>query len=311
MKNKRGASSALWIIAALVAVYFLVPGVNTFVNGIFTPATPNQQTQQYNSIVPIITAAPVDLQSAGTTVGTTGNQFSVNSGAFSALTLGTSTAQQGQTVDILFVNGTTYHNAYVTGIVVSTTSFPVTVKLNKNATVTENMYNTVGQVMSNGVGGWVTNQTQLGTGSTYNFKDEMQAASLTSTNDMLCVIEIVNGVNASTSPLGAVLTGGSGVTFVSTSKPTWYTTNSSNSNVYLYKVKALSTSATQTFNLAVTAKTLGDFAPSAGGNFGLAKTCYTEETFLDPNTGKVVTDVADSNGLLKSMAAYSYKIAFQ
>ncbi|MFA6073981.1 MAG: hypothetical protein WC758_07740 [Candidatus Woesearchaeota archaeon] len=313
MKNKKGAMSSgavILVIAILLGAYFFVPSVSTTVNGLFKGAPAPTEAPIYNSIVPIITATAVDRQSAGTSVGTSGNQYSVNSGAFGALTLGTTTAQQGQLIDILFVNNTQYHNKLVTGVKSTPTTFPISVQLDKNASVTENMYNTVGQVMSNGLGAWTTNQTRLGNGATYNFKDEMQAASLTSTGDMLCVIEIVNGVNASTSPLGAVLTGGPGVTFVGTSKPTWYTTNTSNSNVYLYDVKALDSSATQTFNLQINSKTTGEFGASAGGNFGVSKICYTKETFLDPNSGKVVTEVADSNGLLKSIARYEYKVAF-
>jgi hypothetical protein len=309
--NKQGKISGglvILVVAVLIAgYYFNVGGVQGFFNG--TPKT--TPTEPQNSIVPIVSATIVDRQSPGTSVGTTGNQYSVGAGSLGALTLGTTTAQQGQTLNILFVNNTQYHNKYVEGIVVTTTTFPLSVKLDKNSSVTENMYNTVGQVMTNGVGGWTTNQTTLGNGATYNFKDEMQGSALSSTNDMVCVIEIVNGVNASTSPQGAILTGGSGVTFIGTSKPTWYTTNTSSSNVYLYDVKALDSSATQTFNLQINSKTTGNFDVSAGGNFGVAKTCYTKETFVDPNSGKVVTDVADSNGLLKSIARYSYKIAFQ
>jgi hypothetical protein len=311
---KIGLGGILLIVLALVAIVYIVsPSTITNLLGT-TPATTPSTTTGGNNIVttnPIISDQALDRQASGTLVGLTGSQYSINDGGFNTVTLGTTTIVPGQKLSLLLVNGTQYHNVYLPSFVTEVGSFPLTTYFDKNATVTENMYNTVGQVMTNGVGDWITNQTVLGDGASYTFKDEMTAASLSSTNDMTCVLEIVNGVNASSTPMGAILSGGSGVTYVSNSKPTWYTVNTSNSNTYLYDVKALNTPATQTFSIVLNSKSTGNFGVSAGGNFGFAKTCYTKEWFIDPNTGKPTYDVADSNGAIKSIARYSYKVGFQ
>jgi len=296
------AKNAWLIILVIVGVIVAMQYI-----GKAPSVTPSPQAGAGGNIIttnPTIAIAASDAQAGGTSVGNTW-QASVGGGSFGAA--GSPTlAVPGQTVALFVINGTTYHNLYVDALTVTPTTFPASVKLNKNATVTESMYTTIGLVMSNTATGAARtqNQTDLGDGATYNWKDEMQANSLTSTQDLVCLVEISAGINASSSPSGAILDGAQPV---STSKPTWYTTAGVNSNVYLFNVPALSTAATKTMNLQINAKSTGRFSAASF----VKKACYTKEWFIDPNSGKATFDVADSNGNVKSMAIYSYQTYFQ
>jgi hypothetical protein len=136
----------------------------------------------------------------------------------------------------------------------------------------------------------------------------MTASALTSTQDMVCIVEIEAGTNASTSPAGAALDlNGVAIPVLSTSKPTWYSTLGTASNVYQFEVAPLDTTALQTFHVTLVAKPTGRFSAATR----MVKTCYTKEYFEDPVTGKIVYDVADSLGNLKSMAQYKYTVYFQ
>jgi hypothetical protein len=319
MKNKNGKMSVLSILGivaiALVAVYLISPSTITNILGTTPAVTPSTTTGGTNIVTtnPIISVQALDKLASGTLVGLTGSQYSINDGGFNVVTLGTTTVVPGQKLSLFLVNGTQYHNVYLPSFVTEVGSFPLTQYFDKNATVTENMYNTVGQVMSNGnyLDNYGVNQTRLGNGATYTWKDEMTASSLSSTNDMTCILEVTDGLNASTTPQGAILSGGSGVTYIGASKPSWYSVNNSNANVYLYDVKALNTPATQTFTVTLNSKSTGSFNPTVtAGGPGFMKTCYTKENFIDPNTGKPTFAVADSNGNVKSIARYKYFVAF-
>lgn len=290
-----------WLLAVIVGIVVIAAfQMHWFGLGL---ASTGEQTQTGPSYISTgattLTVVGSDSLSPGTSVTGT-SQVSVNGGLFAAGTFSIS-ASPNDVLDVLVINGTTYHNAVVSAA--KTPQAPtgrINVALAKNASVTENIYTTTGLVIASGT----QNQTDLGNGASYNLKDEMTAAALTSTNDMVCIIEITAGNNASTTPAGATLNGQNAI---STSKPIWYTTAGINSNVYSFNVPAISSSATQTFTVGLNAKSTGRF--SAGSQ--MIKTCYTKENFVDPNTGKLVYDVADSNGLVKSMAAYSKTVTFQ
>lgn len=260
---------------------------------------------------PTIAVSAFNAQASGTSVGTSlVYQFNGAGGFVST----PATAVPGQTLEIIITNGTygttstaTYHAAHVPVFTVGTGSFPVSVPMNKNATVTENVYSTTGIVMTNGAGG-ASNQTALGVGATYNFKDEMTPSALTKTQDMTCIIEINYGVNASITPQGAILSlAGSPLPLKSTSAPAYYTTVGTNSRVWVYDVPSLQGGATATFNVNINTASTKDLP--AGTE--ILKHCYTKEWFVDPNTALATFDVADSNGLLKSINTYGYDWFFQ
>ena len=272
-----------------------------------TVPTNTQQTSNPTGGVSIVTTNPTidiagqDAQQPGTAVATTGSKYQINGAGFKAVTLGTTTAIPGQTIDLFLVNGTQYHNQVVQNLPVKVDTFPVKVAFNKNATVTENIYTTTGLVITNG--GGAQNQTDLGNGKSYNLKDEMGVDSLTSTQDMVCIIELTSGNNASTS--SPVTYGGQQP--YSTSKPQWYTPAGVNSNVYLFNMPAISDTQTRTNTIQLTAKSDGRFIATSS----MIKTCETKEWFVDPVSGKLTYDIADSQGTLKSMASYKYVVYFQ
>lgn len=299
MQNKKEnmAKNAWLIILIIVGVIVAMQYIGK------APVAPPPGGQGSGGLIittnPTVAVAAQDAQSQGTSVGNALTYAFTRGGAF---VTSPTTAVPGQVLDLLVTNGTTYHSAAVKAITITPSTFPVSVLLNKNATVTESIYTTTGLVIANGVG--VQNQTDLGNGMTYNLKDEMTANALTSTQDMVCVFELTSGNNASTSPPGVTF---GGALPTSTSKPTWYTTVGVNSNVYLFDVPALSTSATNTRTIGLTAKTAGRF--QAGSR--LIKTCYTKENFVDSVNAQISYDVADSNGNLKSIASYTYTVYFQ
>jgi hypothetical protein len=308
--NKTAKSTNTWMIISGIIVVALLAAITygvytnqsqTSIGGAQTSTSSGGTV--INTVNPAIQVAGIDAQESGTPVAMSA-KASTNGGAFTTVTLGTDTAVPGQTIDLLLTNNTGYHNAVKQGIVVTPSSFPVTVLFNKNASMTESIYTTTGLVITNTNLGGAQNQTALGNGATYNLKDEMQAGSLTSTQDMVCVIELTAGSNASTSPSGALLDGQQPF---STSKPTWYTTAGINSNVYLFNMGALSTSATSTHTIQLNSKSTGAFPALSY----MKKSCYTKEWFIDPNTGKATYDVADSQGTVKSMATYTYYVYFQ
>lgn len=290
------------VIALLAVMVYYVAVKETTYPGTTQTITTGEGAGTIVTTNPIISIIGNDAQQSGTAVSTSGSKYQVNKGGFNSVTLGTTTAIPGQIVDLLLVNNSNYHNAVLKDISVNVDSFPVGVKFNKNASVIENLYTTTGLVIT--TGGGAQNQTDLGNGATYNLKDEMTAGSLTETQDMICIVEITAGSNASTTA-GAVTYGGKAP--VSTSKPTWYSTAGTTSNVYQFEMPSLKSSNTVTNTLHLEAKSSGRFSATSY----VKKSCYTKEWFVDDVTGVLTFDVADSNGNLKSMAIYTYTAYFQ
>jgi len=302
----------IWVVGIVIALLVLQGGaLSGLLGGGSTGQTGNGGTTVVTSSV-TMQASAFDKQQAGTAVGYSTNYF-----IDGVLKSGATTMSQGQKLDALFINGTAYHSGYVgadiagdeniqaAGVSLTpqsgATTIPVNALLNKNASVSENIYTTTGLVITNG--GGAQNQSDLGNGVPYNFKDEMTGTALANTQDMLCVFEFTAGTNASTSPSGVTL---DGTNPISTSKPIWYTGIGSNSNYYLFKAKPIVSSEMQTHSIGLNLLSTG--RPSAGNR--LIKSCYTYEYFIDPITGKTVYDVADSLGNLKSLASYKYTIYF-
>jgi hypothetical protein len=246
---------------------------------------------------PTIAVSAYDAKSTGTAVS---NILTYQFGGVGGFGSTPTTATPGQSLELLVTNGTTYHTAYVPSFVVAVSSFPKAVAMNRNGSISENLYTTTGVVLQNGVGG--QNQTVLGAGITYNIKDEMIPGAYVNTQDMTCVIELTAGVNASAA--NSVLFDGQMPK--ATGAPSWYTLAGVNSRVWLFDIPALS-GTMQTHYLSLT--------PDASKVFSalsyLKKSCYTKEHFIDPNTGLHTFDVADSNGALKAIAHYDYTAYFQ
>lgn len=320
MKNKKGAWQSTIVALCIIILtlglvgYFIYSGIGApqqAIGGAGQVTTDGGITLVTTN--PIIKILGTDAQLSGTTVGTSSNKHSVDSEtSFDTVTLGTTTAIPGQKIRLFLNNGTSYHNQVWNrdgSIVTEAGTFPVNIAFNKNGSMTENIYSTTGVVMTNGIEGGATNQTDLGNAQSYNWKDEMTPESLTNTQEMVCVVEITAGVNASTSPAGVVLKSSDGkasVTALDTSIPTWYAVNGTDSRIWRFTVGALNGGETYTFNIGLKADTSKRFSPRTF----VKKSCYSKEWFVDPNTGKLVYDVADSQGTLKSIASHVYRAFF-
>ena len=259
----------------------------------------------YYASNPIYAVTALNSQQSGTTVATITAQSSENAlNAFKAVTLGTTTVVPGRTVTMLVVNNTIYHNAKVEPFTVQAGSFPITVLMNKNASVTETIFNT----KSVAIDGTLTNQSANGNGAVYNLKDAMAGTSLASTQDMTCVIELTAGVNATTSPAGVILSlGGQNIALKSTSVPVWYNTAGTNSRVWTFDIPALTSASEIDYTISLSSQATKSFPALSS----MIKTCYTKEYFIDSNSGTIVYDIADSDGTLKSMGQYKSQVFFQ
>lgn len=297
------------ILVALVGVGYLVStgglSQQTAISG--SQVTPGDGGTIINTVNPTVTVNGVDKQQTGTSVPGT-LKMATDGGSYATVTSGTTTAVPGQRVKLLFTNNTGYHNAVTDEILVSPGSFPVTLGLNANATVTETMFNTNGVAMTDG--GLATgsvNQTVRGNGASYTFKDSMVGTALKSTQAMTCIFELTDGTACSATPACVGLsTGGNSIPLVSTSKPSWYTVAGTTSNVYLFDVPALDSSAQVDYAINLNTKSTDDFDAVSR----MIKRCYTKEWFIDPN-GQLVFDVVDSQSTVKSIAQYDYTIFFQ
>jgi hypothetical protein len=313
--NKRANSGtvALWGIF-IVIVILAISGIVYVATGTKQQAVGSEgQTVEGStgSGITLVTTNPLvniqgtDAQQSGTTVGTGVSKYSVNSdNSYSTVTLGTTTAIPGQVIRLLLVNGTSYHNAVwnLDGkIKVEANSFPVNVQFNKNATITESVYyqNTK---LANGVG--TNNITDLGNGASYSLTDEMQANALTNTQDMLCIIELTAGVNASVESPGVTYDGKLSENIETSS---FYTPAGTSSKIYTFTRPAISSTKPVSANILLNTKSTGRFS---GGTY-VKKSCYTNEWFVDPSTGKLTYGVVDSQGTVKSMAIYTQTNYFQ
>lgn len=309
--KKTDTFKAVGIVVLIVGVIFAGIDMGWFTKtaAVGTPGNTAANQASGGAIIttnPTISVIGNDKLSPGTAVGSSIQYRLAGTGGFA--TASSTTLVPGQTVDLLVTNATTYHSVYVPSFTVTAQSFPLSVAFLKNATATENIYSTVGVVLSNGAGK-SSNQTALGAGQSYNLKDEFTAGALQGTQDMTCVVELSAGVNASTTPAGVILSlNGQAIPLKSTSTPTWYTVAGTDSRVFLFDVPAVTGGVVNTYNININPATGKEIF--GAGKFVL-KTCYTKEWFVDPVSGQPTYDVADGNGVIKSLAQYQYKVYAQ
>ena len=296
--NKNGKSSTVITVGVIALVLILaLIGAKTFG---FLPQTalgtgvesPAGSGQYLATGATTVTVAGVDGLQQGTSVGST-KLASINGAAYVS---GFTTASPGNKVDLLLVNGTGYHNAFIKGYVVpAAASDTVPASFNGHGSVTVTVFNTNNQVID----GSATNQT-VATGGSYTMAIRMDGQDKKNTQDMRCILEASNGAK-----MDKVTLNFPGAVSVGTSKPNWYTLSSSSSEVYVYDIPAIVSSASVSGTIAVTTAT----AQSLAGT-NLIISCNTKEFFLDSTTGKVAFDVEDSLGNKQSIASYSKTIAF-
>lgn len=239
----------------------------------------------------------VDALQEGTAVSSS-SRVSKDGAAFQS---GITTASPNQKLNILLINGTTYHNTYVTDLTVPRApTMDIPAKLNGNGTVTMTIFTTDDVVMTNG--GGASNQTSS-VGATYNHKIKLQGTDKKNSQDMRCIIETTSSANTT----NILLTGFGAVQSPKgvNSKPNWYTVAGTGSGVYVYDIQPIVGAETKEGTVVVTSQTGKSLS-----KYNVIVTCKTKEWFLDSTTGKVMYDVEDSLGNLQSIAGYTYTFSY-
>ena len=208
------------------------------------------------------------------------------------------TASPNEVYDIVFLNGTTYHNAYLTGHKVpQSPTDNIYLTPYKNASLKITMFNTDNDKMIDG-GGATGNQT-VATGGSYNMAIRLDGQDKTSTQDMVAVVE-ADGTKADSMTLT-----GFGATFKSKEKPSSYTLVGTNSQVWVYEVAPITGAVSPSGTVGVVSKTSQSLT---GTTFKV--TFMTKEHFIDSSTGKHMYATEDTLGTRQSMAVYTFTGAF-
>lgn len=185
----------------------------------------------------------VDMAVTGTSVGHTA-QYSTGNSPYSSATSGTTTLPLGEKVNVLVVNGTTYHNTFLQGIPVDCKGqIKADAKLYKNASITFKVFNDEGNSMTNN--GGTTNQSIV-SGGIANMVIKIAGEDKASTNDLVVLVEAINGTNTK----DVALTG-TGAKFIGKNKPQTYTTTGVDSEVWMFEIPAVIGAETKRYDLQV------------------------------------------------------------
>ena len=235
----------------------------------------------------------VDALSQGTAVTGT-NLIGVNG---AAPRTGITTASPKDKLEILLVNGSAYHNAYLASHDVPTAPTDVmSILAKKNASVIITMFNTNNAVIDNSA----INQS-MSTGSSANMAIRFDGQDKASTQDMVCILETSNNAKVDKLTLSMA-----GAVYKGMVKPSSYTLSGATAQVFVYDVAPIEGAVSISGTIGVISKTAQD----ASGTYGKI-TCLSKEYFQDSGTGKVAYDIEDSLGVAKSMASYSTTFNFQ
>ena len=233
-----------------------------------------------------------DKLASGTSV--TGTPYlSLSGGTFNS---GITSASPNQVYDVLFVNGTTYHNAYITGHTIPQSPTD-TIKLTpyKSAVVTMQTFNSAG-VLTDGV---AVNQT-VSTGSSPTMKLEFTGSALSSTQDMICVFEESNKTAE-----GILTLSGNGAKLTN-SIPRSYSAGAG-STLTVYELPPLV--GTNPVDYSMNVQSATPLVSMAGEN--VKATCYTKEYATDSLTGLVTYAIEDSQNLgFRSLGTYTTTVYF-
>jgi len=282
----------------LMAVVLLVGMLYTLNNKDVAPTTGIVVTPQAGvsgcEYTPAITYAGFNEYLVGTSVGVTA-YTKVDS---DIIKTGVTSANPGQSLKVLLVNDTTYHNAVVEKAVTCLPNIPVSTGLKANASITVSMYNTDGDKMTNAGG---VNQT-VATGGTYNLKIRMDGQDKASTNDMVCILEASDKAKFN----NVILNGFSAVK--QGEVPSFYTLGGVGASTFVYTVAPIEGANSYEGIIQVSSKSGQSLATE-----DLTISCYTKEYFLGAD-GNIQYDVEDTSATSSTstfMAKYSYQIFFQ
>lgn len=277
----------VWVILGIALLVFAMKG------GLFSGLGGNDGAAGGTTVITAATTETVagsDAQNPGTVVsGTT--QVSVNGGTFVSDDFSISTSP-GEVLDILVLNGTTYHNTVLKKTVPNAVTDRIDAKLFRNATVTVTAYDQFTSLDASGA----SSNASIASGESKNLDIYLQGTTEQSTQDMICIVETSDNTKVE-----EVILAGAGATKTSRGKPSAYTLLGTSSSVWVYDMAPIDSSAKRQYTLTIKSKAGQDASSS---QFKIA--CLTKEHFLDSRTGKLMYDVEDTSGTAKSMASYSF-----
>lgn len=302
IKNKTGkgeTKAAIWVLGAVVLflLYIAFGGKIGGTASVSTTGVPGEVSNGgivVNAAIPTVAYAAVDKFQPSTTVGSYTQTVFKNGQLQSTAP---TTASVGDKLEVLFVNGSTYHSG-VASYVVSGGANTVPAQLKANGSLTISLRNTNGQVMSNSLTG-ATNQTSTASnGETLDLEIRMNGQNLKSTNDLVLVLETNSSTKYDMTATGTTLN-------IKDAKVSSRGVPASYSTLAGGAIKVYEISAFEDGNVNIGTLHLQAKAGQTLANTRFVLTAYSREHFVDPVNG-LQYDIEDSNGVLKSIAVTTF-----
>ena len=317
MRNKKGlGTGSAIVIGALVFAIALGLVMSVFSGTQSTTPTTSPVPSSDGNAACIggvedvsLTVNGFDMFDKGTSVIQTA-RIGINGGT---LQTGVTTVSGGDKLELLLVNNTGYHNAYIKEIVVpcnkgtlvidaGSDGYNGLVQNTSTATQRITVFNTDGNSVTDGQSGTV-NQT-MNDGDTKTMKWRFEGVDKRSTQDMVCVFETDNR----TATLDVIVSGLSGLNAKKiTGIPTFHSPLSTDSFMRVYELSPVTGATVAEANLQVQTVSGQDLGQNNNRVRGI---CYTKEYFADVN-GEVTYGVEDQNGARRSIALYHHQTFFQ
>jgi hypothetical protein len=310
----------IFVMVACIAVIYAVvsetlnPATGTVINT--GTSTGTGQIVLSPSTAASLTVTPVDAANTATGVGGNIIYNTDLNPVYAALTSGTTTVDQGRTINLLVGNGTTYHNCSLTGYKIASMdkSLQISPMCNKNATVSLTGADTGAAVATSLTnGGGANNATSTG-GS--NIRIGLKGTQYQNTQDMTCIYEMSNKSAMDSANVGISVSGtGFVMSNLKPGNPLTYTTNNTNSVTWQFDVTPLTDSSSKYIDIVTPSKvsTSNPFT----GMFGKL-TCKTKEYFKDDGQGTdasgkktigtIIYGTENSDGTIsKSLGVYTFQ----
>lgn len=259
-----------------------------------TPAaTPTATTLQGCSVEDTtLTYQGFDKLQAGTSVTVTA-RTSVNSGTFET---GITSASPGDTLEILLINGTTYHNAKLSPVTTPCKGTLVIGKgvdgydgLKQNGTLTVTVFNTNGDAVAGPASDSTVNVTAT-SGATHSLAVRLDGQDRRATNDLRCVFEATNK-----DAVRRIGLNGFGAVEVPGGQPRNYSVINGSSETWVYDIQELSGSVSPSGVISLEQES----GQSAAGSRIIIR-CMSKEWFRDTD-GIVKYGVENADGILQSL----------
>lgn len=291
-----------WLVVSAIGIVFIAlfgvysifkPTAQTVTGGQVTTTTTGGTT--INAVIPTLTYGAYDSISKATAVGVT-KMASINGGQWiSAPATGTTNDK----MDVLFINGTTHHNAVLKGFTVVGGANNVIGNLYGVASVTITAFNGNNQVLTNGGG---INQT-VTTGGAYNIDVRFDGQDTKSTSDMVCIVEGSDATKISS----VKLIGATGEYPKYPRGVSGIYSQGAGSLVQAYEVPAIVGALSQHYTLYVASVS----GQTMAGKY-VKLSCLSKENFIDGQSGTLMYDVQDSIGTTaKNIATYTGTYYFE